>query len=146
MMSLLCRFIWVVQSLDKVVDMPVIVNDSVCKQWNCLILHRRQRQWHVAPGFAGFAFRAAFSTIAVRCGMPVYFFFDSGIQFGRANAVFSCFRLTTMMKVLVMTTTIGPGAARRLWGNRVGNTACAMLSRSWPRATDHGETVKLIQL
>ena len=30
MMSLLCRFIWIVQSLDKVVDMPVIVNDSDC--------------------------------------------------------------------------------------------------------------------
>ena len=28
MMSLLCRIIWVVQSLDKVVDRPVIVNDS----------------------------------------------------------------------------------------------------------------------
>ena len=67
MMSLLCRFIWVVQSLDKVVDMPVIVNDSDCKQWKCLKLHRRQRQWHVAPGFAGFAFRVAFLTIAGRC-------------------------------------------------------------------------------
>ena len=136
MMSLLCRFIWVVQSLDKVVDMPVLVNDSVCKQ--CLIFHRRQRQWHVAPGFAGFAFRGAFSTIAGWCGMPVYFFFDSGIQFGRANAVFSCFRLTTMMKVLVMTTTIGPGAARsscgschRLWRNREVDTALAVWSRSW---------------
>ena len=28
MMSLLCRIIWVVQSLDKVVDRPVIVNDN----------------------------------------------------------------------------------------------------------------------
>ena len=74
MMSLLCRFIWVVQSLDKVVDMPVIVNDIDCKQRKCLKLHRRQRQWHVAPGFAGIAFRAAFSTIAGRssfCGMVV---------------------------------------------------------------------------
>ena len=72
MMSLLCRFIWVVQSLDKVVDMPVIANDSDCKQWKCLILNRRQRQWHVAPGFAGFAFRAAFSTIAGRCSFSAW--------------------------------------------------------------------------
>ena len=47
MMSLLCRYIWVVQSLDKVVDMPVIVNDSDCKQWKCLKFHRRQRQWQL---------------------------------------------------------------------------------------------------
>ena len=46
-MSLLCRFIWLVQSLDKVVDMPVIVNDSDCKQWKCLKFHRRQRQWQL---------------------------------------------------------------------------------------------------
>ena len=72
MMSLLCRFIWIVQSLDKVVDMPVIVNDSDCKQWKCLKLHRRQRQWHVAPGFAGFAFCAAFSTIAGRCSFSAW--------------------------------------------------------------------------
>ena len=32
MMSLLCRIIWVVQSLDKVVDRPVIVNDSAVPQ------------------------------------------------------------------------------------------------------------------
>ena len=52
-----------------VVDMP---NDSDCKQWKCLKIHRRQRQWHVAPGSAGFAFRAAFSTIAGRCSFSAW--------------------------------------------------------------------------
>ena len=75
-------------------------------------------------------------------GSLVYILFDSGIQFGCANAVFSRCRLMTLMKVLVMTTTIGPGAVRAVVAhtteNRVGDAACAMLSRSWRHATDHG--------
>ena len=36
-------------------------------------------------------------------------------------------------------------SCHRSWGNRVGDTDCAMWCRSWPCATDHGETVKVLR-
>ena len=54
------------------------------------------------------------------------------------------FSLTTMMKVLVMTTTIGLGAAssscgscHRLWGNCEVDTACSGVEQIVAHAADH---------
>ena len=62
-----------------------------------------------------------------------YILFESGILFGRANAVFSRFCLTTMMEVWVMTTTIRPGAANEV----------PKMEHLWRHATDQGKSVKL---
>ena len=86
------------------------------------------------------------STTAVACLFYILFYF--GTQFGRANAVFSRFRLTTMMKVWVMTTTIGSqlrtscGVMLQIMGNREGDTAFSGVEQivaSCPRSWRHRE-------